>query len=109
MRCDCCSQLRDRPTLPQYGSDLGTLDPAVVNICKKQTSNFKGHSYLSCFLLFGLGGWIYKRHPHVVDELVSELVKSLRSLFDQGVETSHGRVYAALIGVKGDMDFHKKI
>ena len=107
--CNCREEMGKRVGIPSYGQDLGTLDAETIGICRNQVTNFKGHSYLSHFLLFGLGGWVYKKHPHVVDELVAETVKSLEKLFYSGVNTSCGTIYAAIVGIKGDMDFHKKI
>ena len=107
VRCTCCNDLRKRSGLPTYGTDADVLDPEVLAMCRRQTTNFKGHSYLSHFLLFGMGGWIYKRHPHIVDTLLTETMTSLNKLFTEGVSTANGTFYAAIIGIKGDLDFHK--
>ena len=56
-----------------------------------------------------MGGWIYKRHPHIVDTLLTETMTSLNKLFTEGVSTANGTFYAAIIGIKGDLDFHKKV
>ena len=109
VRCTCCNDLRKRSGLPTYGTDADVLDPEVLAMCRRQTTNFKGHSYLSHFLLFGMGGWIYKRHPHIVDTLLTETMTSLNKLFTEGVSTANGTFYAAIIGIKGDLDFHKKV
>ena len=109
IKCTCHEELGKRSGLPSYGPDLKAVDPEILETCSKQTTNFKGHSYLSHFLLFGLGGWIYKRNPNVVDDLIKEVSKSFQKLFDEGVSTSDGIMYAAIVAIKGDMDFHKKV
>eukprot|EP00438_Fugacium_kawagutii_P006111 Skav219830 [mRNA] locus=scaffold1238:601373:602779:+ [translate_table: standard] len=108
LKCTCCEDLASRPGLPTYGQDLGAVDQRFLKICREQTTNLKGHSYLSHFLCFGVGGYIYKRHPYVVDALLAELLASLRKLFFEGVRTKRGIFYAAILGIKGDLDFHKK-
>ena len=109
LRCTCQSELCKRPGVPSYGSDQGTLSPETLEISRKMVTNFKGHSYLAHFLLFGAGGWLYKKHPHIVDELFAELTINLRRLFFDGVKLADGSyIYGAIIAIKGDMDFHKK-
>lgn len=108
--CTCCDDLRMRTDLPSYGSDAGGVDQQLLDICRQQSTNYKGHSYLSRFLLFGIGGWMYKKHPVVVETLVEEVITSLRTLFVEGFVTKNGAtMYAACIGIKGDLEFHKKI
>ena len=109
IKCTCCEDLRHRAGLPSYGSDLHPVGEEFLETCRQQTTNFKGHSFLSRCLCFGVGGWIYKRHPHVVDRLLAELVKSLQKLFFDGVPTKNGLIFAAVVGIKGDLDFHKKV
>ena len=108
-KCTCDQSLAGRAGLPSYGCDIGAVSEEFVTACGKQSTNYKGHSYLAHWLLFGMGGWIYKRFPHVVDSLVSRIAASLKTLFEDGVSTNRGQIYAALIGVKGDLDFHKKL
>ena len=108
VRCTCDEDLAKRAGLPSYGSDLGAIDQCFLEICRSQVTNFKGHSYLSHFLCFGVGGWVYKRHPSVVDALLTEVVASLRRLFFEGVKTKNGTIFAAIAGVKGDLEFHRK-
>ena len=107
LKCSCIADLEKRCGLPSYGSDLGAIDSNYVDFCRKQTTNFKGHSYLSRFLLFGIGGWVYKNHPNVFEDLWCEVQKSLVKLFSEGVDTNSGTMFAALIAFKGDMAFQK--
>ena len=109
LRCTCCGDLAGRAGIKSYGCDMCAVDEKFMERCRKQTTNLKGHSYLSHWLLFGMGGWIYKRFPHVVDTLVSELAKDLKSLVEDGINTNGGQVFGALVAVKGDLDFHKKL
>lgn len=108
--CSCHEELAARPDWPSYGSDSGSLPPEILQVARGQLTNYKGHSYLSRWLLFGAGGWLYKKHPHIVDVVTEEIVASLISLFYQGVMTNDGQpIFAAVCHIKGDMDFHKKM
>ena len=109
LHCTCCAELSKRSRVPNYGTDLGAVDTELLEICRKQTTNYKGHSFLSHCLLFGLGGWTYKRHPTIVEDLLAEITKSLCKLFYDGVSAAGGTMYGALISIKGDMDWHKKV
>eukprot|EP00438_Fugacium_kawagutii_P013700 Skav233525 [mRNA] locus=scaffold2975:258320:260080:- [translate_table: standard] len=107
--CSCQKFLASRPDLPNYGRDQGLVDDKWVNIARKQLTNFKGHSYLSRFLIFGLGGWVYKRHPHVATDLLQEFSTNMRSLFEDGIVLDTGeQFFGALVAIKGDLDFHQK-
>lgn len=107
--CSCSSFMASRPDLPKYGTDSNLVDGAYQSVGRKQLTNFKGHSYLSRWLIFGLGGWVYKKHRHVADRLFEELTADMQRLFQQGVLLENGqRVFGALVGIKGDLDFHAK-
>ena len=108
MRCECHGKLVNRSGIPDYGTDLGTLSGELLESARKQFTNFKGHSYLSRWLLFGVGGWIYKKHPMVVDQLLQMTADSLKELFHDGFDLHGMRIFGAVIAVKGDLDFHKK-
>ena len=110
-KCSCAEELSKRPTLPSYdGNHPYPISPAHLEVARKQITNFKGHSYLSRWLLFGMGGWTYKKNPHVFEALLDGLAEDLRALFYAGVQLDSGvRVYGAVVAVKGDMDFHKKV
>lgn len=111
LKCTCTADLAGRPDLPSFGdaSSATSLPAAVLQAARSQVTNYKGHSYLSRWLLFGMGGWLYKKFPHIVDELFEELRKGMDLLFHEGVTLATGDVvFGALVAVKGDMDFHKK-
>ena len=107
--CKCQSFMASRPDLPIYGTCKHTVEKKFVDLSRKQLTNFKGHSYLSHWLIFGVGGWIYKKHPKVVSVLLEELATNMKELFEQGVLLRSGEtIFGALIGIKGDLDFHEK-
>ena len=110
IRCSCAKDLANRPNIPQYGCDGGMLDQKTIEIARGQLTNYKGHSYLSRWILFGVGGWIYKKRPEIVNVLLTEITNDLRDLFHTGVETTSGKVFfGAVIAIKGDMAFHKSL
>lgn len=112
LKCSCHEKLLQRPNIPSYGCDSRVLDEQTLKVARAMVTNFKGHSYLSRFLLFGVGGWIYKRHPAVIDKLLLEVSMNLRELFETGVKLSGpagATIFAAMVSIKGDMDFHKKV
>lgn len=55
--------------------------------------------------------WVdYKKHPEIIEKLLLEVSLNLKELFEKGVTLSNGTVvYAAVVSIKGDMDFHKKV
>lgn len=96
------------PSIPAYGT-AGDVEENTAYLGRRQITNYTGHSYLSRFLVFGIGGWIYKKQKHIVERLMEELAGSLKSLFETGLVGANGQTYfAALVGIKGDMDFHSK-
>ena len=110
IRCDCCEALRCRRNLPTYGvENIGAISTATLETARKQLTNYKGHSFLSKWLLFGVGGWVYKKHPEIVEYLMEAITENLTQLFVDGVTLDSGeQVFGAVIAIKGDLDFHKK-
>ena len=115
LHCSCEGKLSQRRSIPSYESnedneDFQTVDPNLLERARRLTTNFKGHSYLSRWLIFGLGGWVYKKHPHIIDELLSILAGDLTHLFHDGVTLDNGKTFfGACVALKGDMDFHAKV
>ena len=108
--CDCEESLAKHPRLPCYGVDAKQISPEVLAKARRQVTNMKGHSYLSKWLLFGVGGWLYKTKPQVIDKLLDQVAQNLHEFFHEGVTLADGKkVYAAVISLKGDMDFHRKV
>eukprot|EP00438_Fugacium_kawagutii_P033436 Skav208822 [mRNA] locus=scaffold667:186295:199814:+ [translate_table: standard] len=109
--CSCEAFLASRPDLPSYNPDSNTVDfdNEFAEIARKQQTNMKGHTFLSRWLMFGLGGWVNKRHPQVAKTILKALADDLAALFHEGLVLDSGeRVYIGLVGIKGDMDFHAK-
>ena len=107
--CRCSAVLRKRRDLPEYGApNMGLISQESLDACRSMTTNYKGHSYLSRFFLFGVGGWVFKKNGHVVEALFKLLVQDFTSLFHEGLEVCGSHFYGAVTGVKGDMDYHAK-
>lgn len=113
LSCACATELGERADLPSFDDNLAeaeTLPDDILQTARAQSTNYKGHSYLSKFLLFGLGAWVYKKHTHIVDALLEEIRKGMDILFNQGITLNNGKViFASLVGIKGDMSFHRSI
>ena len=108
-KCSCDVCLRDRSDLPFGDSPSPSLSGKTKEFVNSIWCNFRGHSYLSRFLLYGLAGWQAKSHPEVPKAMCRLLASDLHELFHKGVEVpGRGLVYGAVIGLKGDMDWHKK-
>lgn len=113
LSCSCGQMLERRQRaglqLPTYGNDSGSIDAETLGVARKLITNYKGHSYLSKWLLFGVGGWVYKKYPQVITALLNEVAANMKELYETGVTLSNGSVvYGALVAIKGDLDFHKK-
>ena len=107
--CKCAELLSARGGIPSYGNPSTSLDDATMQIAREMLTNYKGHSYLSRFLLFGMGGWHYKKHPSVLQKALAKVSSGMNRLFEEGVQLSNGETwYGATIALKGDMEFHKK-
>lgn len=106
--CDCHEKLAGRAEIDDYGEDFEALSGEVLQLARKQFTNFKGHTFLSRWILFGAGGWLYKRHPHIVDEILQVITGNLKTLFDEGFDLDGAPMFGAVLAIKGDMDFHKK-
>ena len=107
--CDCLAYMQRRPDLPQFGISGAFLDESTLGTCSAMYTNYRGHSYLSRHLLFGLRNAVYKENPHVVEKLLEAVVEGFRTLLSQGVKIpGFGTYYGAVLGCKGDMDWHVK-
>ena len=107
--CNCADVLRSRPDLPDFGpGSPEMLPPEVQRLAREMYTNYRGHSFLSRFFLFGVGAWVFKRNAHVVDKLLEEMVASFDGLFTQGLVCAEKKYFASIVGIKGDMDFFAK-
>ena len=106
-KCNCAAYLSSRPDLPAYGVCNTTLIPAhLLAACRNMFTNYRGHSFLTRHLLFGLGKTTYKSNPHIVAKLLEEMADGFRELFEEGVVIGHRKIFVAVVAVKGDADFH---
>ena len=108
--CGCSRYMESRPDLPKFGVVQENLLPqGVKRSCLEMDSNYCGHSYLTRHLLFGMRAWIYKKNPHVLEKLLQIMLADFERLMRQGVNIpGHGVYFAAIVGCKGDMDWHAK-
>ena len=111
--CDCAEILQQHPNLPVFGmqgdaSDAYSLSSTDRVFLKNQNTNYRGSSFLSRFLLFSLGSWIYQKHPEVMETLLGKLTDDLASLFFRGLLVGTDCWFAAVIAIKGDMAFHRQ-
>ena len=107
--CPCREFLRSRPDLPNFGpGNQQLLRPEVPELARVMYTNYPGHSFGSRYLLFGLGGWVYKKNRHVVHKLFEVIVESFERMFTEGIIVNGSRFFAGVVGCKGDMDFFAK-
>ena len=107
--CSCASCLAGRNDLPAFPGPPQAVSLDQVSCARRMMTNYKGHSYLSRFLIFGLGAWIYKEQGHVVTRMFEIFTLSMQKLFEEGVVLPNGiKVYAATVTLKGDMSFHRE-
>ena len=111
--CRCAATLGARTDLPLFGvgddPDPYCMSAKMRETLKRQTTNYSGHTYLSRWLLFSLGSWIYLKHPEVLEVLVSRVASDLKDLFENGVMVAGKCLHAAVLGVKGDLDWHRQV
>ena len=107
--CSCCSD----PVLHRYG-DLGLgncEDPnflKVKNTIEGQEVNDSGNEFLSKFLLFGMSTLVYKKHRALLDLAFQKVADDMNMLQEVGVVCNGQTYFAATLGCKGDLKFHKQ-
>lgn len=103
--CDCRDQLRCKPPIQLDGVQLAQPQPDETDLQRAamHMSNYKGHSYVTRHMVFGLPHWCYKSHPWVVDKHMVLLSADLGQCFRQGIDINGKQFFAAVIGSKGDM------
>ena len=111
--CNCREVLQKSPGLPQYGAGDEPLPycltEAAQQTAEQQCTNYSGATFITRWLLFGLGSWIYLKHPEVLNRMIDRVVADLCHLFTSGVKVAGKVYYAACIGIKGDLDWHRQI
>ena len=79
------------------------LPPDLLHRVALQSTNYKGHSYVTRHMLFGWPACLY-RDPEVLDKHLKLLSNDMISLFWDGVTLKSGeQIFGALCAVKGDM------
>ena len=72
--------------------------------------NGKGHTFLSRFLITAIPSKAYKNHPNLISEFLKVLKDDMCLAFE-GLQPFQGGpvVRAALVGIKGDFEFHLEV
>ena len=109
--CGCREYMESRPDLPSFGEAREyVLTEEVKRRCLGMFTNFRSHSYLTRHLLFGARAWIFKKNPHILQELLEIILDDFNRLMLEGIDIpNHGLMFAGIAGCKGDMDWHQKI
>lgn len=87
---------------PRIGGDNSLTSPA------RQVTNLRNNSFLSKFVLCVLGHTLSKQ-PGVLTTIVERLCHELRELATEGVCVNDKRWFCQLTGLKGDLDWYKKV
>ena len=112
--CTCHQDLMKTPGLPSFGAAGDSLQdyclPEDIYDCvMKQATNYRGSTFVTRWLLFSLGSWVYHKYPEVMDVLHVRMASDFKSLFEEGFLVGTRRFYGAVIAVKGDMEWHKSL
>ena len=110
--CDCKETLAET-NIPPIGIQGDAEDVYCFPACcheslRRQVTNYRGHSFLTRWLLFTLPSWIYTKHPEVLQALLRRTADDIRKLFQEGFLVRGQRYFAATVVVKGDMDWHRQ-
>ena len=86
--CGCSTELAKVPANEVTRSTCGrcVVPPHYLEQAALQTTNYKGHSYTTRHLLFGIPHWLYKENKQIVTKHLDLLRDDLTSLFIDGVE-----------------------
>ncbi len=101
--CECQDHLKSKPSVQLDPPELVQVDANYLQRAMKHMTNYKGHSYVTRHLIFGLPHWCYKKYPWVVDKHMVLLSSDLGKCFRDGIEVNGKLYFAATIGSKGDM------
>ena len=72
-------------------------------------TNYKGHSFLTRYLLFGIPGYLYGNKYDLVLRHLEKVAEDLTLLFTDGLLVGGRRYFAALVGSKGDFKFQAQV
>ena len=101
--CECCRVVQEHADhIPDsYGQATAATLPSEV--ASRASTNFKGHSYLTRHILFGLTDVVYKQYPSIYQDMLGLVAEEFRALFRTGLQVLGTCFYAAVIGHKGDL------
>ena len=66
----------------------------------------QGHSFLSKFLITAVPWSVFSTNSEILPEVLRDIAKCYSALFEEGIEINGERFNFAMIGCKGDAEFH---
>lgn len=110
-RC-CESCCVSKSTAKRYDLREGFMaspnDLGEIPLFAQHVSNYKHHSFLTKYALSILPHSYFKE-TDLLERLMGRLCQDFRELFESGLETGQGKVFAALTGMKGDLKWYQSI
>lgn len=109
-KCCCERKLDDLPRswLPTFDGNVAQ-DNQYIRAISNVGTNYKGHSFLTRYLLFGIPGYLYGSKSDLVWSHLNKAAEDLTSLFNVGIVVDGQRWFAALVGSKGDLKFQATV
>ena len=109
MPCGQRSEEQHRPEKIQDESCPKRRKLNVGDAIPAMPHNGRGHVFLTRFLGAAIPSKMFKQHPGLVPMYLEELQEDLTKLFDSGCLCEGETYHAALVGVKGDYEFHLEV
>lgn len=108
--CDCGSRLKTFPSswIPTCTTEIDP-ETSCMKSASRVATNYKGHSFLTRYLLFGIPGYLYASKNDMVRSHLEKVAQDLLMLFREGIVVNNQRYYAALVGSKGDLKFQAAV
>ena len=98
--CDCSECEVSPDTAKRFRLPTGLPRPTSPNVCCFQTTNLKHNSFLTKYVL----AVIPRKESSLLDKILLECTRELKSLFEEGVTLENGeRWFASITGLKGDL------
>ena len=109
-RCGCAERLQEFSSAwkPKCSESLAEETQSMEAVGLIST-NYKGHSFLTRYLLFGIPGYLYSNKADLVIAHLEETARDLVSLFTDGIVIGNRRYFASLVGSKGDLKFQANV
>ncbi|CAE7228072.1 unnamed protein product, partial [Symbiodinium microadriaticum] len=70
--------------------------------------NFLGSTMVSHYIFAAMPHGLYKPNPEVLDTMLAIYSEDIRSLSEEGITTSDGRLFFWCLGIKGDLPYLAK-